>query len=62
VSLSTQVAALATRIGVEIKSLRTSQATAHQYLVPIYVLEVGQTVADVPPTFPAGGLVFQKTS
>lgn len=33
-----------------------------QWHVPIYVLEIGEDLGDVPPEFPASGLIFQKTA
>lgn len=32
----------------------------HVWTYPIHVLQAGETEADIPPTFPSDGLVFQK--
>lgn len=47
-----------TQIGADMKAVILKA----KYATPIYVLEANQTVNDVPVDFPAGGLIFQKTS
>lgn len=58
-TLASNVDAFATEVGTDVKALL---AKSTLYQTPIYVLEANQSEADIPSSFPANGLVFQKTS